>query len=244
MHHFYTCFRTTFLLALCLVTGSITLHAQEVTFNPSEMDFGNVIMMNSDAYALARQPDGKLLIGRDFTSYNGTGRNYVARVNGAAVACPDLIAPAAPAPPAIVSSESSCTGCALSGGVITAPATACPTGATLQYSTDGGSNWSTTLPTYDQSAAVTVLTRCVCDTDNNTVSPTSSVTTVPGVCTPPTTPAITGSSTYCPGGSTTLSVAEQAGATYCWQNTANGSLAKRRQCRFFSRRGILPKFSL
>ena len=32
-------------------------------------------------YALARQPDGKILIGGDFTSYNGTARNRIARLS-------------------------------------------------------------------------------------------------------------------------------------------------------------------
>jgi uncharacterized delta-60 repeat protein len=36
---------------------------------------------NSSVYALALQPDGKLLIGGDFTSYNGTPRNRIARLN-------------------------------------------------------------------------------------------------------------------------------------------------------------------
>jgi len=132
--------------------------------------------------------------------------------------CPDLTAAA---PPAIVSSESTCTGCALSGGVIAPPATACPTGSTLEYSTNNGNSWSTTLPTYNQTTAVTVLTRCVCDIDSNISSPTGSVTTVPGVCTSPTAPVITGTTTFCAGGSTTLSIDEQPGATYCWQNTNN-----------------------
>ncbi|OWY24927.1 hypothetical protein C7N43_21670, partial [Sphingobacteriales bacterium UPWRP_1] len=56
--------------------------------------------------------------------------------------CPNLTAAA---PPAVVSSQSACAGCALSGGVIAAPATACPVGSTLQYSTDNGVSWSTTL---------------------------------------------------------------------------------------------------
>jgi hypothetical protein len=99
--------------------------------------------------------------------------------------CPTLTAAA---PPAAVSSQSTCTGCALSGGVIAAPATACPTGSTLQYSTNGGSSWSTMLPTYNQTTAVTVLTRCNCNTNNSISSPTSSVMTNPGTCTTPAAP--------------------------------------------------------
>ncbi|MEY4489552.1 MAG: hypothetical protein RIQ79_2060, partial [Verrucomicrobiota bacterium] len=32
-------------------------------------------------WSLARQPDGKILVGGDFTSFNGTGRNRIARLN-------------------------------------------------------------------------------------------------------------------------------------------------------------------
>ena len=36
---------------------------------------------NGTVYALARQPDGKILIGGDFTSFNGTAINRIARLN-------------------------------------------------------------------------------------------------------------------------------------------------------------------
>jgi uncharacterized delta-60 repeat protein len=36
---------------------------------------------NSTIYALARQPDGKILVGGDFTSFNGTTINRIARLN-------------------------------------------------------------------------------------------------------------------------------------------------------------------
>ena len=45
--------------------------------------------------------------------------------------------------------NSTCTNCILSGGTI-ALGTVSGTGGTLQFSTDGGSTWSTTLPVYDQ----------------------------------------------------------------------------------------------
>ncbi len=98
--------------------------------------------------------------------------------------CPDLTAAA---PAAVISSESTCstpggTPGSDGGGVIAAPATACPTGSTLEYSTDGGTTWSTTLPAYDQTNSITVETRCLCDFDDTQVSPTSSITTTPGPC--------------------------------------------------------------
>jgi len=135
--------------------------------------------------------------------------------------CPDLTAAA---PLAVVSSQSTCTNCALSGGVIAPPATACPIGSTLQYSTNGGGNWSTTLPTYNQTAAVTVLTRCNCNVDTNISSPTSSVTTAPGTCVTPDAPIISNSNGLaldCNNPSTILSVA--APGNYNW--TLNGNPA-------------------
>jgi|GEM_PF-1459999 len=69
-----------------------------------------------------------------------------------------------------------------SGGLINAPISDCPTGSTIEYSTDGGTNWVTTLPVYDQMNAITVLTRCNCDVDTNVSSMTSSVTTMPATC--------------------------------------------------------------
>ncbi len=98
-------------------------------------------------------------------------------------ACDPLVSTTT-APPAVVASESTCEadGMTLSGGVIDPPATACPTGSTLEYSIDAGTTWSTTLPTYDQTTAVTVDTRCVCDSDATDISATASVTTVPGMC--------------------------------------------------------------
>ncbi len=98
------------------------------------------------------------------------------------VTCPDLTV--SPAPAIIISSESSCEAdnTTLSGGVIAAPTDVCPIGSTLLYSTDGGLNYSTSLPVYDQSTAITVTTICECDIDQNEVSATTIVSTVPGIC--------------------------------------------------------------
>jgi hypothetical protein len=133
-------------------------------------------------------------------------------------ACPDLTAAA---PVAIVSSQSLCSNCTLSGGLIAAPATSCPAGSTLQYSTDGGANWSTTLPTYNQTTALTVLTRCNCDANNATSSPTSNVTTMPGVCTPVTATA-TPTQPTCGLSNGSISVTP-TGGTYAWTGGLSGS---------------------
>ena len=69
----------------------------------------------------------------------------------------------------------------VSGGSIAA--TTCPTGSTAEYSTDGGASWSATVPAYDQTNAISVMARCLCDEDGTTASPASAaVTTVPGTC--------------------------------------------------------------
>ena len=81
--------------------------------------------------------------------------------------------------------EATCTAGAPGGGSLAAPATTCPEGSTLEFTTDG-TTWVTTLPTYDQMTAITIMTRCNCDTDNNMSSPISTVTTDPPLC-----PAIT-----------------------------------------------------
>jgi hypothetical protein len=94
--------------------------------------------------------------------------------------CPALPA----ASPAAVIVNSTCTviGGTPAGGSIAAPATACPTGSTLQYSTDGIA-WSATLPTYTQAGpAQTIWTRCNCTADPAKSSTPASVTTAPGVC--------------------------------------------------------------
>jgi hypothetical protein len=126
-----------------------------------------------------------------------------------APACPTLTAQA---PAAVVSSESTCSDCALSGGVIAAPSTTCPAGSTLQYSTNGGTTWSSVLPTYNQTTAVTVMTRCNCDVDNTQSSPTNSVTTAPGTCTAVS--ATAGDNDPACGG--TLNLTASGGASYAW----------------------------
>ena len=111
----------------------------------------------------------------------------VTTVPGACPTCPILTANA---PVAIVAAESTCStfGGTPAGGTIAAPTTSCPTGSTLMYSIDG-TNFTTTLPTYDPTTAVTVTTRCDCDGGTD-MSPTSSITTVPGLC--PDCPILTG----------------------------------------------------
>ncbi|UQB69053.1 T9SS type A sorting domain-containing protein [Epilithonimonas zeae] len=50
-------------------------------FNPEDIGFGNGDGANSVVSSSALQPDGKIIIGGKFTSYNGTARNRIARLN-------------------------------------------------------------------------------------------------------------------------------------------------------------------
>jgi len=123
--------------------------------------------------------------------------------------CPDLSAVAGMA----IITNSTCTDCALSGGNISAPSVnPCLPGSTLHYSTDNGTTWTSTLPVYNQSTPITILTRCICDADPSTYSIMGSVTTIPGVCTP-VTAGITGN-TLSFSGQTTLTAT--GGIQYLW----------------------------
>ena len=63
--------------------------------------------------------------------------------------------------------------------------TACGAGTHIEYSTDNGSTWSATAPTYG-SSPITVVARCVTDADATCFSSNSAaVTTAPVTCPPP-----------------------------------------------------------
>ena len=107
-------------------------------------------------------------------------KNIVLTVTDVSYSCPDLSS--APANVTFVDSECQ-DGCVVGGGVIYAPATACPAGSVMQYSTDEGANWSNTLPVYKQKKKMTIITRCSCEADDSVFSPSSApVTTNPGNC--------------------------------------------------------------
>ena len=86
--------------------------------------------------------------------------------------CPDL----STAPNNVtISSESVCIDCIQSGGVITPAIDNCPDGSTLQYSIDGGTTLEFYSSTYDQDGpSQSIITRCLCDIDENVFSPSSS----------------------------------------------------------------------
>ncbi len=124
--------------------------------------------------------------------------------------------------------NSTCTNCMLSGGTI-ALGTVSGTGGTLQYSTDNGSTWSTTLPVYDQDGPAQTIYASVLSTNGCRSGNTLVGTTVPGVCTTPAAPsgalAITNSTcTNCTlsGGSIALGTVSGTGGTLQY-STDNGS---------------------
>ena len=124
--------------------------------------------------------------------------------------------------------NSTCTNCTLSGGTI-ALGTVSGTGGTLQYSTDNGSTWSTTLPVYDQDGPAQTIYASVLSTNGCRSGNTLVGTTVPGVCTTPAAPAgtlaITNSTcTNCTlsGGSIALGTVSGSGGTLQF-STNNGT---------------------
>ncbi len=75
----------------------------------------------------------------------------------------------------------------LSGGTI-ALGTVSGTGGTLQFSTDGGTTWSTTLPVYDQDGPAQTIYASVLSANGCRSAMTLVGTTLPGVCTTPAAP--------------------------------------------------------
>jgi uncharacterized delta-60 repeat protein len=53
----------------------------DLSFNPTDTGFGNGDGANSDIRSIAKQVDGKIIIGGSFTEYNGFVMNRIARLN-------------------------------------------------------------------------------------------------------------------------------------------------------------------
>jgi len=66
------------LLLLLLLGTGLGLHAQPGTLDTA---FDPGLGADNDVFTTAIQPDGKIIIGGQFTAYNGTTRNRVARLN-------------------------------------------------------------------------------------------------------------------------------------------------------------------
>lgn len=75
--------RLIFLLKLIFICSySLTQPgALDLTFNPNDFGTGLGFGANNEVYATAIQTDGKILIGGNFTVYNGVTRNGIARLN-------------------------------------------------------------------------------------------------------------------------------------------------------------------
>jgi uncharacterized delta-60 repeat protein len=73
-----------FTLFLFFVTCNIAIAqsgANDPTFNLGDVGFGFGDGASSSVYTTSLQSDGKILIGGEFTRYNGTNRNHIARLN-------------------------------------------------------------------------------------------------------------------------------------------------------------------
>ncbi len=102
------------------------------------------------------------------------------------------------------------TGCVVQGGFFIPPT--CPTGSYVEYSVNNG-GWTSNMPTYGP--ALSIRTRCTCETNSEIFGPASepAAVTMPGVCTPPA-PSITSPNTaLCVGGTRTL-VGSPAGGVF------------------------------
>jgi hypothetical protein len=104
------------------------------------------------------------------------------------VAIPAICAACTPQMPtgSITFTESSCLPvCVLGGGTIQSNTLACPSGQTLEYSTDG-ITYSGIVPSYNQNNSITIYARCSCEAGIES-APVSFVTS-PGTCTDPVAP--------------------------------------------------------
>ena len=71
------------LLAIFIACASALAQAGAIdpSFNPTDIGYGNGDGANDAVFTTAVQADGKIIIGGQFTSYNGIGRNRIARLN-------------------------------------------------------------------------------------------------------------------------------------------------------------------
>lgn len=76
----------TFIVVLVLIFSSTNLLCQisgtnDATFNPGDFGYGYGDGANGNVWTSAIQTDGKIIIAGEFTSYNGTNVNRIARLN-------------------------------------------------------------------------------------------------------------------------------------------------------------------
>ncbi len=98
----------------------------------------------------------------------------------------ECITPAAPTGDLAIT-NSTCTDCSLSGGSI-AIGTVSSTGGTLEYSTDNGASWSSTLPEYNQDGPAQTILASVLAANGCRSNSTQVGVTAPGECITPAAP--------------------------------------------------------
>ncbi len=98
--------------------------------------------------------------------------NPTASVEAACLVACGICVP--PASPVISVIDNNCNTGAQGAFTVT---TACEAGSTVEWSSDNGITWSTTVPTYDATNAMTVIARCVDDGDNACISAESAAVT-------------------------------------------------------------------
>ncbi len=130
----------------------------------------------------------------------------------------------APANVSITNSTCS-TNCTITNGSITAPTNACPAGSSIEYSTNNGVSWSSSLPVYTQTTPVSIQTRCKCLSDTSVVSTASvAVTTSPATCQLPNAPISGGNQSVFainPIQTLTATATAPAGSTVKWYDAAS-----------------------
>ena len=71
--------------SIAVIALTVSIFAQpgaiDLTFNPGDLGFGNGDGADNGVYTTSIQSDGRIIIGGDFSTYNGTARNRIARIN-------------------------------------------------------------------------------------------------------------------------------------------------------------------
>jgi uncharacterized delta-60 repeat protein len=160
---------------------------------------------DADVFSIAIQPDGKIVIGGNFTSYNGIGRNGIARVFSECNA---------PSIPNTISGNST-----ICSGTSNTYSIAAVVGAT-SYTWTLPSGWTGASTTNSITAAASATSGNISVTANNVCSSSAAQTLAIVVNIVPAQPGtITGNATLCSGTTTprTYSIAAVSGAaSYTW----------------------------
>lgn len=221
--------------------GSLSIDIYPAIQTPSETVSGCTNTITStcgDTFGAAMSPTG----GASIANWNSTTGVYTAQLNDAVgtimitvnngvagTSCAEMFTIQTPeclpncptftaAPTALsITAESVCAAnCTPANGAWALAANACPAGSSLQLfanaTTETGGTALTTAPTYNQTVSEEFNVRCVCDEDNTVVSPVQTISSTPGVCTPPA--ATTNDVAVCSGTtSETISLTETTGTS-------------------------------